>query len=159
MFLIIFLAFDFCRFCVVIRFFHPRHSGQLFWWTKTGVRVVCMSCRTNIIFNRKLIFGVRKKTQEKCSPELDKAPSGCSLVLGMRSIHWTLVNARFQLTCNPFRRPRIAFCNWSWVFSELSGLDTSRYVLIRIVARWCDLFTSCQLQVSRPDLPFRYDHI
>ena len=24
----IFLAFDFCRFCVVIRFFHPRHNGQ-----------------------------------------------------------------------------------------------------------------------------------
>ena len=23
----IFLAFDFCRFCVVIRFFHPRHNG------------------------------------------------------------------------------------------------------------------------------------
>ena len=22
------LAFDFCRFCVVIRFFHPRHNGQ-----------------------------------------------------------------------------------------------------------------------------------
>ena len=24
----LFLAFDFCRFCVVIRFFHPRHNGQ-----------------------------------------------------------------------------------------------------------------------------------
>ena len=23
-----FFAFDFCRFCVVIRFFHPRHNGQ-----------------------------------------------------------------------------------------------------------------------------------
>ena len=23
------LAFDFCRFCVVIWFFHPRHNGQL----------------------------------------------------------------------------------------------------------------------------------
>ena len=23
-----FLAFDFCRFCVVIRFVHPRHNGQ-----------------------------------------------------------------------------------------------------------------------------------
>ena len=23
-----FLAFDFCRFCVVIRFFHPHHNGQ-----------------------------------------------------------------------------------------------------------------------------------
>ena len=22
------LAFDFCPFCVVIRFFHPRHNGQ-----------------------------------------------------------------------------------------------------------------------------------
>jgi len=22
------LAFDFCRFCVVIRFFHSRHNGQ-----------------------------------------------------------------------------------------------------------------------------------
>ena len=22
------LAFDFCRFCVVIQFFHPRHNGQ-----------------------------------------------------------------------------------------------------------------------------------
>ena len=27
-FLYIFLAFDFCRFCVVIRLFHPRHNGQ-----------------------------------------------------------------------------------------------------------------------------------
>ena len=27
-FLGFFLAFDFCRFCVVIRFFHPRHNGQ-----------------------------------------------------------------------------------------------------------------------------------
>ena len=27
-FLFFFLAFDFCRFCVVIRFFHPRHNGQ-----------------------------------------------------------------------------------------------------------------------------------
>jgi len=26
--IVIFLAFDFCRFCVVIRFFHPRHNGQ-----------------------------------------------------------------------------------------------------------------------------------
>jgi len=24
----VFLAFDFCRFYVVIRFFHPRHNGQ-----------------------------------------------------------------------------------------------------------------------------------
>ena len=23
-----FLAFDFCRFCVVNRFFHPHHNGQ-----------------------------------------------------------------------------------------------------------------------------------
>jgi len=23
------LAFDFCQFCVVIRFFHPRHNGSL----------------------------------------------------------------------------------------------------------------------------------
>ena len=22
------LAFDFCRFCMIIRFFHPRHNGQ-----------------------------------------------------------------------------------------------------------------------------------
>ena len=28
-----FLAFDFCRFCVVIRFFHPRHKGQ---WPPTS---------------------------------------------------------------------------------------------------------------------------
>ena len=25
-----FLAFDYCRFCVVIRFFHPRHNGLRF---------------------------------------------------------------------------------------------------------------------------------
>jgi len=25
---VFFLAFDFCRFCVVIRFFHPRDNGQ-----------------------------------------------------------------------------------------------------------------------------------
>ena len=29
----IFLAFDFCRFCVIIRFFHPRHNGQ---WPPTS---------------------------------------------------------------------------------------------------------------------------
>ena len=28
-----FLAFDYCRFCVVIRFFHPRHNGQ---WPPTS---------------------------------------------------------------------------------------------------------------------------
>ena len=28
-----FLAYDFCRFCVVIRFFHPRHNGQ---WPPTS---------------------------------------------------------------------------------------------------------------------------
>ena len=27
-FLWLFSAFDFCRFCVVFRFFHPRHNGQ-----------------------------------------------------------------------------------------------------------------------------------
>ena len=31
--LLIFLAFDFCLFCVVIRFFHPRHKGQ---WPPTS---------------------------------------------------------------------------------------------------------------------------
>ena len=30
---VVFLAFDFCRFCVVIRFFHPRHNGQ---WPPTS---------------------------------------------------------------------------------------------------------------------------
>ena len=29
----LFLAFDFCRFCVVIRFFHPRDNGQ---WPPTS---------------------------------------------------------------------------------------------------------------------------
>ena len=28
-----FLAFDFCRFCMVIQFFHPRHNGQ---WPQTS---------------------------------------------------------------------------------------------------------------------------
>ena len=28
MYSVAFLAFDFCRFCVVIQFFHPRHNGQ-----------------------------------------------------------------------------------------------------------------------------------
>ena len=28
-----FLAFDFCRFCMVIHFFHPRHNGQ---WPPTS---------------------------------------------------------------------------------------------------------------------------
>ena len=32
-FLLLFLAFDFCRFCVVIRLFHPRHNGQ---WPPTS---------------------------------------------------------------------------------------------------------------------------
>ena len=32
-FLGIFLAFDFCRFCAVIWFFHPRHKGQ---WSPTS---------------------------------------------------------------------------------------------------------------------------
>ena len=29
-----FLAFDFCRFCVIILFFHPRHNGQ---WPPTSI--------------------------------------------------------------------------------------------------------------------------
>ena len=29
----LFLAFELCRFCVVIRFFHPRHNGQ---WPQTS---------------------------------------------------------------------------------------------------------------------------
>ena len=33
LFLKMFLAFDFCRFCVVIRFVHPRHNGQ---WPPTA---------------------------------------------------------------------------------------------------------------------------
>ena len=32
-FCVYFLVFDFCRFCVVIRFFHPRHNGQ---WPPTS---------------------------------------------------------------------------------------------------------------------------
>ena len=32
-FCFVFLAFDFCQFCVVIRFFHPRHNGQ---WLPTS---------------------------------------------------------------------------------------------------------------------------
>ena len=32
-FFLLFLAFDFCRFCVVIRFFHPCHNGQ---WPPTS---------------------------------------------------------------------------------------------------------------------------
>ena len=31
--LLCFLAFDFCRFCVVIRFYHPGHNGQ---WPPTS---------------------------------------------------------------------------------------------------------------------------
>ena len=27
-FFLYFLTFDFCQFCVVIRFFHPSHNGQ-----------------------------------------------------------------------------------------------------------------------------------
>ena len=30
---VLFLAFDFCQFCVVIQFFHPRHNGQ---WPPTS---------------------------------------------------------------------------------------------------------------------------
>ena len=33
LFFVCFLAFDICRFCVVIRFFHPRHNGQ---WPPTS---------------------------------------------------------------------------------------------------------------------------
>ena len=32
-FFVCFLAFNFCRFCVVILFFHPRHNGQ---WPPTS---------------------------------------------------------------------------------------------------------------------------
>ena len=32
-FCFVFLAFDFCRFCVVIWFFHPRHNSQ---WPRTS---------------------------------------------------------------------------------------------------------------------------
>ena len=28
LFIFIFLAFDFCRFCVVVLLFHPGHNGQ-----------------------------------------------------------------------------------------------------------------------------------
>ena len=31
--ILFFLAIDFCRFCVVIQFFHPRHNGQ---WSPTS---------------------------------------------------------------------------------------------------------------------------
>ena len=36
-----FLAFDFCRFCVVIRFFHPRNNGQ---WPPTWKDFYTRSC-------------------------------------------------------------------------------------------------------------------
>ena len=42
-----FLAFDFCRFCVVIRFFHPRHNGQ---WPPTSKDFLSLILSITFIF-------------------------------------------------------------------------------------------------------------
>ena len=45
--LFIYLAFDFCRFCVIIRFFHPRHNGQ---WPPTSRDFLSQIVSTTFIF-------------------------------------------------------------------------------------------------------------
>ena len=47
MFLFVFLVLDFCRFCVVIRFFHPRHNGQ---WPPTLKDFLSQILSTAFIF-------------------------------------------------------------------------------------------------------------
>ena len=42
----VFLAFDFCRICVVIRFFHPRHNGQ---WPPTSTDFLSQMLSITII--------------------------------------------------------------------------------------------------------------
>ena len=47
-FLDFFLASDFCRFCVVIRFFHPRHNCQ---WPPTSKDFLSKILSISFIFN------------------------------------------------------------------------------------------------------------
>ena len=49
------------------------------------------------------------------------------------------VNARFPLSCDPLRTPRLAIRSWSWNFSEISGLDT----------RWCESIRSDTICCAR----------
>ena len=48
-------------------------------------------------------------------------------------------NARFPLSCDPLRTPRLAIRSWSWNFSEISGLDT----------RWCESIRSDTICCAR----------
>ena len=52
-----FLAFDFCRFCVVIRFFHPSQNGQ---WPPTSKDFLSQILSITFIFLIFPIFFLRK---------------------------------------------------------------------------------------------------
>ena len=58
------LAFDFCRFCVVIRFFHPRHNGQ---WPPTSKDFLYQILSITFIFI--FLFFIYKTTENSiCKP-------------------------------------------------------------------------------------------
>ena len=48
-----FLAFDFCRFCVVTRFFHPSHNGQ---WPPTSKDILSQILSITFIFLEEPLF-------------------------------------------------------------------------------------------------------
>lgn len=71
-----------------------------------------------------------------------------------------MVYARFPLSFDVLRTPRLAIrnCSWSFCFSEISRLDASdatRYVLVRFGALGCNMATIGQVQMTRS----RYDQI
>ena len=51
-FFVLFLAFDLCRFCVVIRFFHPHHNGQ---WPPTSKDFLSQILSITFIFLSKFL--------------------------------------------------------------------------------------------------------
>ena len=55
--IIFFSAFDFCQFCVVIQFFHPRHNGQ---WRRISkdfyTRFYLLHFSTIIILQKEPVF-------------------------------------------------------------------------------------------------------
>ena len=50
--ILFFVAFDFCRFCVVIRFFHPHHNGQ---WPPTSKDYLSQILSISFIFLYKFL--------------------------------------------------------------------------------------------------------
>ena len=75
-FCVCFLAFDICRFCMVIRFFHPRHNGQ---WSPTSKdfypRFYPFHFLTILILEKEPVFplfNVQCQTRELLVPFLER---------------------------------------------------------------------------------------